>query len=650
MTASMEPPVLRFKLPPLLAPGRVIALCASIFAGAAIDLTAAMTNGVGLPVAFTKVPLSNLTFIGLAWLIAWAFASVEDHRPYGASLIRNLWALFYYGGGSLLIVRFVLLLADQVDELADSSFRATPLEGMVPGFWLCSGVIAALVLVPTLVYLPRLLGRLQFAGRITSLAADECLWFAAVVWSMGALGGWGYWVSSIHDYFFRPFSQWATVIAFVSGRVWYARPDAHTPASLVIVMLDSGNPRSLRRLISRLAGYWSPGPVTLIAPAADAPALHGAYARVAARAGRLDLLFPRAAPILRDLPARLPPEQSWKALPARELYPYEPLLAESFSHCLSPESWVLLVAGNEDLAKADQAKRRLDGIRALLPLGRTFVLTSEVMAASLQGLHVRLLGRHDVEAALTLANRLYNLVRPPDPPPPPALPWKLLVVNGFAVVLLFCAAAASVPHTAGTVAWLSTGISIAINQSVAAACAIFARRLAPGVAPLGEQRRLIRTYLLSGLLAMITVGTLSTVNYVIRTFVAEGSITPFYIQIRWLIQSIVLSVALAWCCDNFAARPVDPRWLKWVESAGLAVCLAVTGLAIMKWTALDLARLPHSHISRLYFPVVFGGGVGGLFGWTVPSWYRRTRRRLRTDEGAPADFTPPSFTVSGSPP
>jgi hypothetical protein len=85
--------------------------------------------------------------------------------------------------------------------------------------------------------------------------------------------------------------------------------------------------------------------------------------------------------------------------------------------------------------------------------------------------------------------------------------------------------------------------------------------------------------------------------------------------------------------------------LRWVEGAGLAGLMALTGTLVVNWLQPDQAAAhPDGQAPPLWVAVLLSASMGALFGATIPHWYRRTMRRA-VAASVPAPLAPRGAAV-----
>ncbi len=192
----------------------------------------------------------------------------------------------------------------------------------------------------------------------------------------------------------------------------------------------------------------------------------------------------------------------------------------------------------------------------------------------------------------------------------------------------------------------SIALIVAVNHSIAAAFALLPKQVWSFADIRCAHERPVLGYVISGLCALTLTLPVQYGFYVIRVhwLADSGPIMPFAGQSKWLLLSTVLAVALAYACDDAIGAKQEPKWLRWVEGGALAVLMALAGLLVVNWLRSDQVALHLNHAApRLWTPVLLSASIGGLFGATIPSWYRRTMRQ----SGEQA--RPPPRTPAGSP-
>lgn len=638
---------------------RACALVAAAVSAGAVDTVARvfsfLPDGLGSDVA-TLFALNGV-IVSVMWILAWSLLTLERRKPFGTTVMRYVWVVLYHGAGVVFMLRFAFAIANNLHDVIWHTLRNTRFESLTAGVRIIVELASAAALILLLVALPRVLARLQLKCHITARAADDCLWFAAMFWTLGALGGWVINVSWVPDRFNGPLSDMLAVTGFVLTRVALSRPKPERVPSLVIVLLEDENSRLLRRFINRFSGRWSLGPVTLMAPTSSALDYYGAHARVAARAGCLKTLFPKTEGDLSHAQRERPRDNEWKAVAVRECYPALSLWSGYFRSLLTPSTWVLLVAESHDLVTAGDASRRLDAIRASLPISRTFALTGEEVPMTLRGLRIVRLAAVGRDTAKHAANVLQRhighhegKVIPEEPDWPAFYLGAPLAWNGLGVCTLF-ALGALLNRGFGQHAATTTivAITVAVNHCIAAAVAILPKRYLPFARRTFWSGRPKLAYLLSGLATFIILLGVSAVTYALRMRFGNAPLTPFLSQTKWLLLSVTLSVMLASLCDNNVLETTDPPWLRPLESIALACVMAFAGWLVILWVTPDIARVRPNVPVRPWAPVLVNAGIGALFGYTWPSWYRRSLRE-RAQKSAPDTRPKPPLKTSREPP
>ncbi|MCP3705437.1 hypothetical protein M3I54_00260 [Paraburkholderia sp. CNPSo 3274] len=648
-------------LPLLRSLRRVGAIAASMVASGAVDFvyreffwTSDLSTDVG------QLYWINVGSMLFTWILAWSFMTLERRKPFGSTSMRYVWIAFYYGAGGLFMLRLAFAGSNNLYDVISQTLRDTRFESLTTSLRIIAAIVNATVLIVLLVALPRALARLQLDGRITGRAADDCVWFAAIIWTFGALAGLAINVIWEPDSFYRPVSDIAAVTGFVFTRVALSRPRPERAPSLVIVLLEDRNSRALRNFINLFSGRWLLGPITLMAPASNAIDYYGAHARVAARVNCLETLFPKTVGDLNYARKELPRDEEWKGVAVRECYPAPSLWTDYFRSLLTPSTWVLLVAESHDLVTIGDASRRLDAIRASLPISRTYALTGEEVPATLQGLSIVRIAAVGRDSFKRAANRLQQHIgrhegksMPQEPDWPAFYLGAPLAWNGLGVCALFALGALlnhGFNHRATTT--MIVAVLVAINHCIAAAVAILPKRYLSFARRTFWSGRPKGAYALSGLATFIILLALSAMIYPIRVHFGNAPMTPFFSQAKWLLLSVTLTVTLASLCDDYVLQPADPPWLRPLESVSLACVMAIAGWLVINWVMPDIVRVRPNIPVRSWTPVLVSAGIGALFGYTWPAWYRRNlrARTQKTQTAAPEEHTKPSFKTSSEPP
>jgi hypothetical protein len=188
----------------------------------------------------------------------------------------------------------------------------------------------------------------------------------------------------------------------------------------------------------------------------------------------------------------------------------------------------------------------------------------------------------------------------------------------------------------------SIGLLVAVNHSIAAALALLPKQTWSFADIRCARERPILAYVISGMSTLTIALPVSYAFYLLRVhFLPDsGPIMPFAGQCKWLLLPTVLSVAIAFTCDDFAGTASEPSWLRWVEGASTAGLMALTGLLVMRWLQIDQTALhPNGTPPPLWMPMLLSASIGALFGATIPNWYRQTMRQ----GGTMGNTIPPRF-------
>lgn len=210
------------------------------------------------------------------------------------------------------------------------------------------------------------------------------------------------------------------------------------------------------------------------------------------------------------------------------------------------------------------------------------------------------------------------------------LPYNLLCLDLLGVVFLFSISTWLSAGTMPVEKAFAIGLLVAINHVTAAALAILPKQVWNFADICQAKERPILAYFLSAM-AAFTVGlAVSYCFYILRVhfFESSGPILPFPAQCKWLLLSTMLAFGLAFECDNYRSA-VAPSWFRWVEGAGLAMLMAVTGAFVVHWLSSDQLQLhPHDTPPKLWMPIGLSAAIGALFGSTIPHWYRACVSRV----------------------
>jgi Mn2+/Fe2+ NRAMP family transporter len=171
---------------------------------------------------------------------------------------------------------------------------------------------------------------------------------------------------------------------------------------------------------------------------------------------------------------------------------------------------------------------------------------------------------------------------------------------------------------------------VAINQSIAAVCALAPKQLWNFADYRSARERPTLSYLISGACTLTITLPISFGFYLLRVHfpLDVHPILPFAAQAKWLLLPTVLSIALAFACDDAIEADHELWWLKWVESAGLAALMGLSGFLVMRWLSVNQPTVQH----LLLIPSLLSASIGALFGATIPYWYRKTMRGTGLDD------------------
>jgi hypothetical protein len=233
----------------------------------------------------------------------------------------------------------------------------------------------------------------------------------------------------------------------------------------------------------------------------------------------------------------------------------------------------------------------------------------------------------DAEVAHQLSKVGYSIQRPS----PIRLPMNLLSLDFAGVVVLFVVTSLALTTDGNFGRPLAIGMLVAINQSIAAVCALAPKQLWSFADYRSARERPVLSYLISGACTLTITLPISFGFYLLRAhFPLDGvqPLVPFTAQAKWLLLPTVLSIALAFACDDTIEADHEPRWLRWAESAGLAAIMGFSGFIVMRWLS---ANQPNVQQHLLLIPCLLSASIGVLFGATIPYWYRKTMRGTSAD-------------------
>ena len=208
------------------------------------------------------------------------------------------------------------------------------------------------------------------------------------------------------------------------------------------------------------------------------------------------------------------------------------------------------------------------------------------------------------------------------------LPLNLLSFDFAGVVVLFVITTVSLADGDFGRA-LAIGMLVAINQSIAAVCALAPKQLWNFADYRSARERPTLSYLISGACTLTITLPISFGFYLLRVHfpLDVHPLLPFAAQAKWLLLPTVLSIALAFACDDTIEADHELWWLKWVESAGLAALMGLSGFFVMHWLSVNQPTTQH----LLLIPSLLSASIGALFGATIPYWYRKTMRGAGPD-------------------
>jgi hypothetical protein len=241
-----------------------------------------------------------------------------------------------------------------------------------------------------------------------------------------------------------------------------------------------------------------------------------------------------------------------------------------------------------------------------------------------------------------VANKLINMGFAVQHPVLIKMPLNLLSLDIVGVVALFSASTFLASNDMPVGKAFSIGLLVAVNHSIAAALALLPKQTWSFADIRCARERPILAYVISGMSTLTIALPVSYAFYLLRVhFLPDsGPIMPFAGQCKWLPLPTVLSVAIAFTCDDFAGTASEPSWLRWVEGASTAGLMALTGLLVMRWLQIDQTALhPNGTPPPLWMPMLLSASIGALFGATIPKWYRQTMRQ----GGTMGNTIPPRF-------
>jgi len=250
---------------------------------------------------------------------------------------------------------------------------------------------------------------------------------------------------------------------------------------------------------------------------------------------------------------------------------------------------------------------------------------------------------NEAEVVARLADIGYALKRPV----PIRMPLNLLALDVVGVIALFTASTFLASDQIPVGKAIFIGLFVAINHSIGTTFALLPKQAWSFADIRCAGERPVLAYVISGLCTLTITIPVSYAFYLLRVhlFPDSSPAIPFAAQCKWLMLPTVLSVGLAFACDDFAGRDHEPRWLRWAEGLALAALVAAAGLLVVRWLHGDQAAAhPGGHVPPLWMPVVLSASIGALFGATIPHWYRRVLLQATARE-APAAVEPSGMVV-----
>ena len=232
---------------------------------------------------------------------------------------------------------------------------------------------------------------------------------------------------------------------------------------------------------------------------------------------------------------------------------------------------------------------------------------------------------------------------------PILIPFNLLTLDIIGVVALFAGAtfisAGQMPPGKA----LAIGLLVAVNHSIAAGFALLPKRVWSFADIRCSGERPILAYVISAACTLTVALPVSYGFYMVRLHLLpldSAPIMAFAAQCKWLVSPTILSAALAFACDDFARTDREANWLRWIECAALAALMAIAGLFVVQWLQIDRVGLyPGGSPPPLWVSVLLSALIGGLFGGTIPGWYRRTVRDSEARTLVPPSVRQPSGLV-----
>ncbi|HWT64552.1 MAG TPA: hypothetical protein VN151_00450, partial [Terracidiphilus sp.] len=119
------------------------------------------------------VTIDRGTIVLAVWVLSWMLSAREARNSYGFRLMTYVWAILYYGSGTIFMLRLAMAMTNYLNEWLASVLRGSALESVTSGLRLSLEIVLPVLLILALIALPRLIARMQLAGRATATASSD---------------------------------------------------------------------------------------------------------------------------------------------------------------------------------------------------------------------------------------------------------------------------------------------------------------------------------------------------------------------------------------------------------------------------------------------------------------------------------------------
>jgi hypothetical protein len=179
-------------------------------------------------------------------------------------------------------------------------------------------------------------------------------------------------------------------------------------------------------------------------------------------------------------------------------------------------------------------------------------------------------------------------------------------------------------------------VMVPIVYAIAIVVAIYPKAVWPFAARTDPGARPVAAYALSGLAAALAAFVVSVLfrfafdshGNVVQALATPGAFAnAWHTSMErwpWQLMTFMATVSIAWAADDYQpATAAPPKWLRWAESAALAVAFGLSQWAVVH---LLMMNAPAERVERLEEAllrmVLMAGVVGASIGFLVPSMVR----------------------------